>query len=524
MDGVVSVDQLAPLVQRLQSLDQNCLTDLLAGLDAMQEGDLTVEVLPQTEQLELSGDADLDALITVFNSMLTRAQRGLAGYNAVREELRGKLGDHSILADLDTKMRSIDEHCLVSLGNGLSAVVEGDLSVDAVPVTTSITSDAGSIGSLGETFNSMLGKAQGGLELYNQTRRSLDAIAGDLTESLGRMQTGLGHMAAGDLTSRLELELHSLEDGTARGVFAAMLRDAQGSAESYEQSRDALSRLILGIQESAATVSAASQQMSSTSDQTGRAIEEIATAIGGVAAGAERQVQMVSQAREAADRTSEEAEQARSAAASGVRAAEEAAEAMAGVSQSAQEIGEAIAELAKRSEQISGIVDTITGIASQTNLLALNAAIEAARAGDQGRGFAVVADEVRKLAEESKTAATKIAALIDEIQAETQRTVTIADGGAARTARGVETVQQAQAAFNEIGEQVGRVTSLVGDIVTATNGVAGLAEDASASTQQVSASTEETSASSEEVAASAQELAATAQELSDLTGRFTVAV
>jgi methyl-accepting chemotaxis protein len=130
---------------------------------------------------------------------------------------------------------------------------------------------------------------------------------------------------------------------------------------------------------------------------------------------------------------------------------------------------------------------------------------------------------VRKLAEESKTAATKIAALIDEIQAETQRTVTIADGGAARTARGVETVQQAQAAFNEIGEQVGRVTSLVGDIVTATNGVAGLAEDASASTQQVSASTEETSASSEEVAASAQELAATAQELSDLTGKFRVA-
>ncbi len=84
---------------------------------------------------------------------------------------------------------------------------------------------------------------------------------------------------------------------------------------------------------------------------------------------------------------------------------------------------DAIRELAEKTGQIGGIVETITSIASQTNLLALNAAIEAARAGEQGRGFAVVAEEVRKLAEESQLATTKISALIDDIQAETHRTV-----------------------------------------------------------------------------------------------------
>ena len=54
--------------------------------------------------------------------------------------------------------------------------------------------------------------------------------------------------------------------------------------------------------------------------------------------------------------------------------------------------------------RLSGVVESIAGIAAQTNLLALNATIEAARAGDAGRGFAVVASEVKKLAVDTQNA------------------------------------------------------------------------------------------------------------------------
>ncbi len=69
--------------------------------------------------------------------------------------------------------------------------------------------------------------------------------------------------------------------------------------------------------------------MASTSEEAGRAVGEIAHAVTDVATGAERQVRMVSDTREAAGAGSQSAEQARSLAGDGRRAAEQASEAMA---------------------------------------------------------------------------------------------------------------------------------------------------------------------------------------------------
>ena len=89
------------------------------------------------------------------------------------------------------------------------------------------------------------------------------------------------------------------EIGQLSATFNQMLEKMKGSIESYSTMRQQLGALILDVSTNAGTVSAASQQMASTSDEAGRAVGEIASAVTDVAQGAERQVRMVETTREA---------------------------------------------------------------------------------------------------------------------------------------------------------------------------------------------------------------------------------
>ncbi|MGE7625250.1 methyl-accepting chemotaxis protein [Viridibacillus sp. NPDC096237] len=173
------------------------------------------------------------------------------------------------------------------------------------------------------------------------------------------------------------------------------------------------------------------------------------------------------------------------------------------INESVNQMDETIKGLNSNSTKISGIVNFITGIADQTNLLALNAAIEAARAGEQGKGFAVVAGEVKKLAEQSSHFAGEIYKIINEIQSDSNASVTVMEKGKENVKVGLDYTTQAGAIFKEILNSAKHVAEQIQEI--------------SAASQQISASSEEVAATVNNLKVSSQQSAEFSLSVSKLT-------
>lgn len=168
-----------------------------------------------------------------------------------------------------------------------------------------------------------------------------------------------------------------------------------------------------------------------------------------------------------------------------------------------QEVIDTMSQISSSSRRIADITGVIDGIAFQTNILALNAAVEAARAGEQGRGFAVVASEVRGLAQRSSEAAREIKSLIG--------------ASVDRVEAGSRLVDLAGQSMADIQAQVDQVSTLIGEISTASR-------EQSGGIAQVSLAVGHLDRITQQNAALVEKGAATSRSLRERTGQLVEAV
>ena len=343
-----------------------------------------------------------------------------------------------------------------------------------------------------------------------------------------------------------------LADGDLRERDASVTQEDEIGqlAQGFRQMRTALRALVTKVNGQSEQLAASSEELTASAEQSAMAANQVAESISQVATGADKQVNAVNAATSVVEQLSagiqqvavnanlaaEKSIQAAETAKTGGSSLEKAVRQMTQIEETVNSSAGVVTKLGERSKEIGQIVDTISGIAGQTNLLALNAAIEAARAGEQGRGFAVVAEEVRKLAEQSQDAAKQIAALIGEIQGDTDQAVVAMNNGTREVKVGTEVVTGAGQAFGQIAQLVTEAADQVREmaaaiqqmangsqlIVSSVQEIETLSKSASGEAQTVSAATEEQSASMQEIASSSQSLAQLAQELQQAVGKFRV--
>jgi methyl-accepting chemotaxis protein len=244
---------LAPLRERLTSLRDECLTGLEGGLGAIAaEGDLAVDVVPTTNTVAVDGSDEIAELGRTFNDMLAKVQSSIEAYNAMRART-------------------------AEMANVAAEISEGDLSTKV-----EVLSDRDQFGRaflemqayLHEAAEAAAAVSQGDVSRAVQVRSEADVLGSafaDMQEYLREMVSAAERIAARDLS--LEIEPRSAQD--ALGI--AM----RGMTEN-------VSGVLFDVATATSRLTDAAHQLTTSSGEAGRAVAEIANAVGDVATGADR--------------------------------------------------------------------------------------------------------------------------------------------------------------------------------------------------------------------------------------------
>jgi methyl-accepting chemotaxis protein len=296
-------------------------------------------------------------------------------------------------------------------------------------------------------------------------------------QALSALTSALERVAAGDLTTRIDVPLRA-EFDKVKSDFNATLVRLQRSMATIRTSAGAISSGTEEISAAAEDLSRRTERQAASLEETAAAIEELTSTVKNTAQGA-------AHARDVASTAKRDAEQGGIVVARAI---------------------DAVSDIERSAEQIAQIIGTIDEIAFQTNLLALNAGVEAARAGDAGRGFAVVASEVRALAQRSAVAAKEIKMLISNSTTQVKQ--------------GVDLVRETGNSFGRILEQVIDINAAVEAIASGTQQQVVALQEVNGAVSEIDRVTQQNAAMAEEATAASHALAQQTAELDQLIGTF----
>ena len=360
-------------------------------------------------------------------------------------------------------------------------------------------------------------------------------LAASVSKPLNLMVKAAQSLAIGDLTHK----------SSGKGC-----REVKEAAASIDQAVNGLRQLIIEINEQAATLFNACQELKQSSAESGSSAQQVAHAMEQLSKAVQRLIDQMTSASKAVDDLSEligmvskdtenitiVSKKMTESARSGEEVARKISGKINDVFLVTKDVANVIAELSTASVKISDITSIIQNIAEQTTLLALNASIEAARAGIHGKGFSVVAKETGKLANQSKEATGMIEELINQMQTKTRYAVEAMEKEMLTVEEGKDLVQGAVVTFANISQTLDSNLEKMDLLAQTTQkmvnnnkvvidmlaNVAAFSNECMSSVEEVTATSIQQSASSQQVATLGEELSSIAAELKKSVAAFTL--
>ncbi len=317
--------------------------------------------------------------------------------------------------------------------------------------------------------------------------------------------TALERVAAKDLTVSVEVPS---EDEIGR-LSAALNTTVAATRE-----------VLHSVARSAVTVSAAAEELTVRSSQTGANTKIQSNKTNQIAVAAQEMTATIGEISHNSELAATASHVSAETANMGGAVMKAATETMEQIATATRTVAEKMDSLSKRSAEIGNVINVIQEISEQTNLLALNAAIEAARAGEHGRGFAVVAGEVRRLAERTKGATEEIAGTICSIQKETQETLEVMSQSRSAVESGMSGTVEARNSLEKIIESSVKVEGMIHMIATAATEQTAASNEIADSASQISSLAMENCRADEETAQECRNLSSLAADMDKIIRQF----
>ena len=348
-------------------------------------------------------------------------------------------------------------------------------------------------------------------------------------DEIGALATTFNNMVA-YLKEMAAVSMAVAEGDLTVEVAPRSRRDTLGNA--FLRMSHGLQDLVRTTRDSAAQVSAGSNQVAGAADESAKvsvqassAIEEVtstmhemsinvqnvvkntqvqASSVAETSASIDQMVTSIQRVADTAKVLLDIANRSRQEVVTGIQTMEKATDGLNRTNHAIQSSAEIINVLGHRADDIGKIIEVIDDLAEQTNLLALNAAIEAARAGEHGLGFAVVADEVRKLAEKSTQSTKEIADLIQSIQREARQAVENME-------RSTHIVEEGLSLGNDLGAALHKISNVVTEVYKFSQEIGAATNEQSVGSSQIAKATSRLTEITQEINSAVEEQASGAQ-------------